>query len=104
MCKLAVSTVAGVLLAAALIFPASAADVVTAVKVDKPPVLTAGAADPAWAKAKALTVPLAGGMNFKNGSTTATIKAVYSRRHALHAGAVQRSDPVSAPLSVPEAG
>lgn len=78
MCKLAVSTVAGVLLAAALIFPASAADVVTAVKVDKPPVLTAGAADPAWAKAKALTVPLAGGMNFKNGSTTATIKAVYS--------------------------
>ena len=78
MCKLAVSTVAGVLLAAALIFPASAADVVTAVKVDKPPVLTAGAADPAWAKAKALTVPLSGGMNFKNGSTTATIKAVYS--------------------------
>ena len=32
--NLAVSTVAGVLLAAAFIFPVSAADVVTAVKVD----------------------------------------------------------------------
>src|SRR5947209_16711590 len=66
------------LLSAALAFPASAADVVTAIHVAKPPVLAAGATDPAWAKAKALTVPLAGGTNFKNGSTTATIKAVYS--------------------------
>src|SRR3954454_25290795 len=66
------------LLSAAFAFPASAADVVTAIHVAKPPVLAAGAADPAWAKAKALTVPLAGGANFKNGSTTATIKAVYS--------------------------
>jgi ethylbenzene dehydrogenase len=76
--NLAVSTAAGALLAAALMLPASAADVVTAVQVAKPPVLAAGAGDPAWAKAKALRVPLAGGMNFKNGSTTATIKAVYS--------------------------
>jgi len=51
---------------------------VTAVQVAKPPVLAAGAGDPAWAKAKALRVRLAGGMNFKNGNTTATIKAVYS--------------------------
>jgi hypothetical protein len=103
MCKLAVSTVAGVLLAAALIFPASAADVVTAVKVDKPPVLTAGAADPAWAKAKALTVPLAGGMNFKNGSTTATIKAVYSGDMLYML--VQYNDPTQSVrrLSVPKA-
>ncbi len=66
------------LLTATFAFQASAADVVTAVKVDKPPVLAAGAADPAWAKAKALTAPLSGGVNFKKGSTTANIKAVYS--------------------------
>ena len=76
--NMAVSTAAGALLAAAFVLPVSAADVVTAVQVAKPPVLAAGAGDPAWAKAKALSVPLAGGMNFKNGSTTATIKAVYS--------------------------
>ncbi len=70
--------VAPALLTAAFAFPASAADVVSAVKIAKPPVLAAGAADPAWAKAKALSVPLAGGMHFKNGNTTATIKAVYS--------------------------
>jgi hypothetical protein len=70
--------IAPALLTAAFAFPASAADVVTAVQVAKPPVLATGAADPAWAKAKALTIPLAGGVNFKNGSTTATIKAVYS--------------------------
>ena len=68
------------LLAASFALPASAADVVTAVNVAKAPVLAAGAADPAWATAQALTVPLAGGVNFKDGkgSTTATIKAVYS--------------------------
>jgi hypothetical protein len=46
--------------------------------VATPPKLAASAADPAWAKAKALTVPLSGGMNFKDGATTATLKAVYS--------------------------
>lgn len=57
---------------------ASAADAVTALRVDKAPNLAAGAADPAWAKAKALSVALAGGANFKGGKTTATIKAVYA--------------------------
>jgi hypothetical protein len=78
--KLAISAGAAAILAAGFIAPASAADVVTAVQVAKPPVLAAGAADSAWAKAKALIVPLSGGVNFKNGkgSTTATLKAVYS--------------------------
>jgi Ethylbenzene dehydrogenase. len=57
---------------------ASAADTVMALRVGKAPDLGAGASDPAWAKAKALSVPLAGGANFKGGKTTATIKAVYS--------------------------
>ncbi len=57
---------------------ASAQDTVTAVKVDQAPNLAAGAADPAWAKAQPLTVSLAGGANFKDGKTTATIKAVYT--------------------------
>src|SRR6516225_8133999 len=60
------------------LFEASAADPVIAVKVAKAPDLAAGAADPAWAQAKAVTVALAGGANFKDGKTTATIKAVYS--------------------------
>jgi hypothetical protein len=60
------------------LFEASAADPVMAVKVAKAPDLAAGAADPAWAQAKAVTVALAGGANFKDGKTTATIKAVYS--------------------------
>src|SRR5262245_52996047 len=60
------------------LFNAYAADPVIAVKVAKAPDLKAGAADPAWAQAKAVTVPLAGGANFKGGKTTATIKAVYS--------------------------
>ena len=78
--KMVISAAVAGLLAAAFTSPASAADVVTAVQVVKPPVLAAGAADPVWAKAKALTVPLSGGVNFKNGkgSTTATLKAVYS--------------------------
>src|SRR3954452_3937406 len=66
------------LTAATFVAPASAADTVTALRVPKAPSLTAGAADPAWAKAEALSVPLAGGANFKDGKTTATIKAVYS--------------------------
>ena len=64
--------------AAAFASQALAADTLTAIKVAKAPVLAAGAADPAWAKAKALTVPLAGGANFKDGKTTATLKAVHS--------------------------
>jgi hypothetical protein len=61
-------------------FPAQALaqDTVTAVKVEQAPNLAAGAADPAWAKAQPLTVSLAGGKNFKDGKTTATIKAVYT--------------------------
>jgi Ethylbenzene dehydrogenase len=58
-------------------FPVLAADVVTALKVDKAPNPAVGTADPAWSQAKALTVSLAGGKNFKDGKTTATIKAVY---------------------------
>jgi len=57
---------------------AYAADTLVAAKAAKPPRLEAGAADPAWAKARALKVALAGGMNFKDGATTATLKAVYS--------------------------
>src|SRR5439155_3358208 len=64
--------------ALALSTAAFGADTLTSVKVDKPPKLAAGAADPAWAKAKPLSVPLSGGMNFKGGSTTATMKSVYS--------------------------
>jgi Ethylbenzene dehydrogenase len=60
------------------LFEASAVDPVIAVKVAKAPDLAAGAADPTWAQAKAVTVALAGGANFKDGKTTATIKAVYS--------------------------
>src|SRR3954451_23286195 len=78
--KMAMSAAAVALLAAGLTTPVSAADTVTAVQVAKAPVLAAGAADPAWAKAKSLTVPLSGEVNFKNGkgATTATLKAVYS--------------------------
>jgi Ethylbenzene dehydrogenase len=64
--------------AAAFASQASAQDTVTAIKADKAPNLAAGAADPAWAKAQALTVALIGGSNFKDGKTTATIKAVYA--------------------------
>ena len=64
--------------AVVLAFPALAADTLTAIKAAKTPNLAAGAADPAWAKAEALTVALAGGANFKDGKTSATLKAVYS--------------------------
>jgi hypothetical protein len=66
------------LTALALSTAAIGADTLTAVKVAQAPKLAAGAADPVWAKAKSLSVPLAGGVNFKGGSTTATMKAVYS--------------------------
>ena len=36
------------------------------------------ATDPAWSQAKPIRVALSGGVNFKGGKTTATIKAVYS--------------------------
>jgi general stress protein YciG len=62
---------------AAFAFEASAQEL-TALKVEKAPVLTAGAGDPAWGKAQPLSVQLAGGANFKGGMTTATLKAVYS--------------------------
>ena len=65
--------------AAALTFAASAlaADTLTSAKAAKPPRLAAGAADPAWAKAKPLKVALAAGANFKDGETTVTLKSVY---------------------------
>jgi hypothetical protein len=68
----------GALLLVGSSFQASAADALTAVKVAKPPVLSAGAADPAWKGAKPLKVDLIGGQSFKGGKTTASLKAVYS--------------------------
>tara|TARA_R110000787_G_scaffold63780_3_gene144553 strand:- start:140 stop:799 length:660 start_codon:yes stop_codon:yes gene_type:complete len=55
-----------------------AADIVAAIKVMKPLVLSAGAADPTWETPKALTVPVAGGENFKDGKTSASIISGYS--------------------------
>jgi Ethylbenzene dehydrogenase len=78
MLKRIVTAVPGALAALALSTAAIGADTVTAVKVAQPPKLAAGAADPAWANAKPLSVQLTGGKNFKDGSTTATLKAVYS--------------------------
>jgi Ethylbenzene dehydrogenase len=68
----------GLIGALAFVTPASAQNVVTAVKVDKAPDLAAGVADPAWSKAQPLNVALAGGEHFKDGKTNATLKAVYS--------------------------
>ncbi len=61
----------------------AATDTLVAAKVATAPVLAAGAADPAWAAAKALKVELTGGANFgaargERAGTTATLKAVYS--------------------------
>jgi len=70
--------IAAVAFAAAFAVQAYAADVLTAVKVAKAPSLAAGAADPAWTKAKPLGVELTGGANFKGGATKATMKAAYS--------------------------
>ena len=64
--------------AAAFTSQALAQNTVTAVKVDQAPNLATGAADPAWAKTQPLSVALAGGQNFKDGKTTATIKAVHA--------------------------
>lgn len=71
---IAVATLAALSLAAS----AYAADTLVAAKVAKPPRPAAGAADPAWAKAKPLAVELVGGANFKDGATNAVLKAVYS--------------------------
>ena len=65
-------------IALALSLPAISADSLTAVKVAKPPQLAAGAADPAWARAKPLKVALSGGANFKDGKTDVLLKAVYT--------------------------
>src|SRR5512139_1557936 len=50
-----------------------------AAKVSTAPSMTAGATDPVWAAAKPLKIELSGGENFGGkGSTTATLKSVYS--------------------------
>ncbi len=64
--------------AVAFASPAWAADTVTAIKAATAPDMKIGAADPAWAKAEALSVQLSGGANFDAGKTMATIKAVYA--------------------------
>jgi hypothetical protein len=76
--KLSTSLIAGAVLLAGFAIPAFAQDTLTATKVAKAPKLQAGAGDAAWAKAKPLTVNLAGGANFKGGSTKVALKAVYS--------------------------
>jgi len=70
--------VSATLAAFAFATSAYAADTLTAVKVTAAPKLASGASDPAWAKAKPLTVSLSGGENFKAGATTAKLKAVYA--------------------------
>lgn len=57
---------------------ANAQNVLTAVKTAQAPKLDALDADPAWAKAPELKVQLSGGANFKDGSTTVALKAVYT--------------------------
>ena len=58
---------------------AVAPNTLLAAKVAAAPSMTAGATDPAWAAAKPLKIELSGGENFGGkGSTTATLKAVYS--------------------------
>jgi hypothetical protein len=58
---------------------ATAPNTLVAAKVATAPNLAAGASDAAWAAAKPLSVDLVGGANFGGkGSTTATLKAVYS--------------------------
>ena len=57
----------------------TATNTLVAVKAATAPNLAAGAGDPAWAAAKPVSVALSGGANFGGkGSTTATLKAVYS--------------------------
>jgi hypothetical protein len=56
-----------------------APNTLVAIKAAAAPNLNAGAGDPVWAQARALTVPLSGGVNFAGGKgeTTATLKAAY---------------------------
>jgi hypothetical protein len=57
----------------------AAPNTLVAVKAATAPSLSAGASDAAWANAKPVSVELSGGANFGGkGSTTATLKAVYS--------------------------
>jgi hypothetical protein len=59
---------------------AAAPDTLVAAKVAAAPRPEALAADPAWSKARPISVALSGGVNFAGGKgeTTATLKAVYS--------------------------
>ena len=54
-----------------------APNTLVAVKAAAAPNLSAGASDPVWAQAPALSVPLSGGTNFVKGESTATLKAAY---------------------------
>lgn len=68
-------------ISAALAVPCLAqtpANTLTVAKAATAPVLDGSASDPAWAAAQPLTVKAYGGANFKNGETTATLKAVTS--------------------------
>lgn len=58
--------------------PKADANTVVAIKATAAPKLESLADDPVWAKAAATTAKLSGGANFKDGSTTATIKAAYT--------------------------
>jgi hypothetical protein len=55
----------------------AAPNTLVAVKASAAPNMAAGAADPVWAQARGLSVPLSGGTNFVKGETTATLKAAY---------------------------
>ena len=69
-----------------------APNTLVAAKVAAAPNLSAGAGDPAWAGAKALTVQLSDGANFGGkGETKASLKAVYSG--AMLYMLVQYADP-----------
>ena len=58
---------------------AAAPNTLVAVKAATAPNMNAGANDPVWAQARALSVPLSGGVNFGGkGETTATLKAAYA--------------------------
>jgi hypothetical protein len=58
---------------------AASPNTLVAARVSTAPSLTAGATDAAWTAAKPLRIELSGGENFGGkGSTTATLKAVYS--------------------------
>jgi hypothetical protein len=74
--KLAMPLTLSVMFAVAA--PALGQSVLTAAKVAEGPKLAALASDPVWAKATALNIKLNGGKNLADGSTEATLKAVYT--------------------------